>query len=1075
MLTTILATQSTGLISNVKLYASEVESESEQTSNLESTAASEADQTEEAATVAQSEEENTQGIASQTTTDELVTSAADSQESEDTNSELQSEVSNITAKVSINKNGALAKAQMRTPTDYVADSQLAEDENLSPYENQLRITANSGKSTIDITPTSKSKSLGEELSDQKVYYVMDEDGNINAGSTKQPRSYTGNLLTVLNGKIIDSDNAIARTNGGYDTTFYVYNSIADLKAEKDGVPISGGGFDATFIETVEEDGIYYDHIKISGYEGYTQAGNIQIVPAEMIQSRSYYAAEDGDWVYYSAIDPVTSTDYEKIVIDQAPTDVNEDTKYYSDDDINYYTDEILTNAKSSRAAVTYNSYFQNLPFRSASSYTAADYKAYLSAKGKKSSEYYNETSAFTAVQSKENVNSLMMFAMANHESAYGLSSYARACNNFFGRGAVDSDPDQACLQYSYPTATDGILAQSLFLQNGYFDVLDWRYAGIHVGNKASGMNVKYASDVDWGKKIANHAYMMDQYKGGKEENKYAILKVSGTAHVYKDSELTTKIKSSSKSSSHNFYDLSQMTGTSDTVNVAALMQTSDAYQIYVPTAVKNSSSVNCSYTRSKRGSYPNYEGRSSQSVESNTANYSCDYKSYSNNKYWIKKTSATKVINNQTVPVTTKTIKEYYPNNKVKFEFKVKANNNEIMYAYKYDENGKIVNKYTYQSGTIYGKSHGSHKKEKYWVTNGIVTKSETYNAKQQTVYKYEYYSGATLSNSDTKIKYRFNMNPSNQTIKDAYQYENGKKNIRTRVYVYKPNTKYGTHVRYLLNRYDLNPDTNAVKIAYRYRTGKSADGYSKIYTYQSNTVYGKQGQRTYNDVFWLKNSKKEISYAQKYQNGKVVKKYIYQPGTIYGTHGSHFKTIYWLSGSKVTKSESFNTHNQLVYLYEYYSGATLSNTSSHVKYQFNIDPNTQYIKNAYEYKKGSSKTRTKVFQYNSQTKYGAHTKNLRLRYDLKAGTNYIDAAYQYRTGVAKDGFSKIYTYNANTVYGKQTAKTFNEVYWIKNKQKEINYSIKYKNGEYYLKHTYTSGTIYGNNHSAHISSVEYY
>ena len=45
---------------------------------------------------------------------------------------------------------------------------------------------------------------------------------------------------------------------------------------------------------------------------------------------------------------------------------------------------------------------------------------------------------------------------------------------------------------------------------GYTDpVDDWRYMGSHVGNKGSGMNVRYASDPFWGEKIAGWYYRFD--------------------------------------------------------------------------------------------------------------------------------------------------------------------------------------------------------------------------------------------------------------------------------------------------------------------------------------------------------------------------------------------------------------------------------------------------------------------------------------------------------------------------------------------------------------------------------------
>lgn len=884
MLLMLLSTQFSGIISNVTLYASEIASEEPMsyaniTSELEVSSENEADSetemlSDEVVSEVKSSSPSSEAMQSETTN--VVTSDA-SERSEESNLDVD-------AQLEIIDDGALKSSVRAIPTDFRTDESLEENENLSSYENDLRLNANSGEASIKITPTSKSSKTESDLEGKEVYYTLDEEGNISSGSLKQPRSYEGNLITVYDGNIVGADSAIARTSGGYDTTFYVYSSISDLQSDVDGVPISGGGFDATYIETVKQDGVYYDHVKISGYEGYTEAGNIQIIPEELIQSRSYYTVEDGSWVYYSAIDPLTSTDYDVMAIGSAPSTAVAGTKYYSDDDMNYYTEQIIS--PNSETKVSYNSYFQNLPFRSSSGYSASNFKNYLKAKSKTNSEYYNETAAFRKAEDLESVNALMIFSMANHESAYGTSTYAKACYNFFGRGAIDSDPDKACQSYSYNTATDGILAQALFLENGYFDVLDWRYSGTHVGNKASGMNVKYASDVDWGKKISNHAYMMDQYMGGKEENKYAILQVSGVSHVYKDSGLTTKLKSSGDSSNLNFYDLSQMAGTSNTINVVALAQNNKGYQIYPPTSVKKDSGTDCSYTSSMRGSYPNYNGRSKISVATDTANYSCDYGSFSSSKYWVKK-SGTSVINNKSIPYTTKNIYEYYPNGKVKYKFVINSSTNNIEYAYGYDSNGKITDKYLYFSGTKYG-HHGDDIQTHIYMKNEKPTTAKTYNKEGKVAYYYQYYSDATLSNYTTHIQYRFNINTKTGYINDAFGYPNNGSKKRTRIYKYEPNTKYGHHGNRIVYKYETEPGSDVIYKAYRYNSNGDID---KAYEYQANTKWGQQGTKTFNNVFWLKGSEKEIDYAIKYKNGQKYIKYTYDPGTIYGkSHGKHIK-----------------------------------------------------------------------------------------------------------------------------------------------------------------------------------------
>lgn len=902
MLFVLLLSQFAVTIENVTLIASEIEAnelvEEESSSEVSSPQAdtssldSEVGSEEVASEIASETTSETVELASETISEEtsVVTDLSEATSSEEIpEDETDSEASNeVEAKITIDEDGTQTKQAKAMRSADNAEAKLKTGENVTTYENQERLEANAGLSTINITPTAKSMKSASDIEDQKVYYVLNDEGQIESGSVKQPRSYDGNLVTVLNGTIIDADSAIARTSGGYDYSFYMYESIEDVQSNTDGVPISGGGFDATYLGSEEVDGIYYDHLKISGYEGYTVSNNIQIVPQQLIKAQSYYIVENGDWVYYSAIDPVTSTSYDRIVLGSAPSDAKTGTKYYSNDDVNFTTASILS--EDIVPAVSYNSYFQNLPFRSTSEYSASDYNRYLKAKGKTSSEYYNETNAFTKAQDLENINSMMIFSMANHESAYGTSTYARACYNFFGRGAVDSDPDKACQQYGYNTATDGILAQALFLENGYFDVTDWRYSGTHAGNKASGINVKYASDVDWGKKLSNHAYMIDQYLGSKQEDKYAILKVTGNKNVYTSSSLKTSVKSSSDSASYNTYDLSPVAGTSNTVNVVALQQTSSAYQIYVPTSVKTSNSQDCSYTNSKRGSYPNYGGRSKVSVATNTANYSCDYKSWSNGRFWISK-SNTSVINSTKVPNATKYYYTYYSNGSVKMKYYVNSSTNTVNYAYMYDTNGNAIKKYEYYSGTKYNSSVQSHVYKVYYLNQGKLTSIRKYNSRRQLIYVYAFYDGATLSDYGHKIKYRFNLDPATNNIINTYGFAKGstKKN---QILTYFPETTYSQRVGNLAHKYLVTTGTDTMTKSYVF---DHAGNTTKVYTYIPNTQYGSYGTEYLKDVFWLKGSHSEIDYSITYRNGERYVKYLYDAGTILGqNHGQHISKKYY-------------------------------------------------------------------------------------------------------------------------------------------------------------------------------------
>ncbi len=788
----------------------------------------------------------------------------------------------ISAKMTIDETGASSK---------VRSSSVVNGENVSSSENQLRIDANAGEASIQISPETQQTSgerstRADDYENQEIYYRIDEQGNLSTGSLIEPKAAkldaNENLITVYNEQIVDASSAVARMSGGYNYTFYMYPSIDDLIAQENGVSMSGGGFDATFVESVKRDGKYYFHIKISGYDGYVNAADVQLIPSQLIKARSYYTVENGSWVYYSAIDPLTSDKYDKMEIGIAPSDAQVGVKYYSDDDINYYTDEIIS--KSANARVSYNSYFMNLPFRSESNYTATDFKNYLKSKGKTDSEYYNATSAFTDVQKLENVNALMIFAMANHESAYGTSGYARACYNFFGRGAIDSDPDQACEYYNYPTARDGILAQSLFLQNGYFNILDWRFSGTHVGNKASGMNVKYASDPDWGKKISNHAYMMDQYGGKKNEGKYSILEVTGIKHVFTGSDLKTNVKSSSGTTSLNYYDLSQMAGTSNTINVIATTQKDNAYQILVPTGVKQSSSSVCSYTPSKRGSYPNYEGRSKVSVATNTANYSCDYESYSAQKYWISK-SNTRLLAGPSIPNANSYKYTYYDNGKKKVRFTIDGETNDVIYAIAYDQEGRIERRYTYYPGAKYG-DQMNHKKVRFEVdpATQYMVNATKYDEQGRIISRFFYQDKTKYSDRKENYKFIYYIDPKTQYIDYMNKYNSDGKLISK--YLYFDKTTFANRSgRKSLIYYLQTGTTNVVK-CYKYNTNGNL---IRVYEYWGTPKYGTQGDHI-KYRFWMKPDF-IIDYARKYHdgaNGSPYYEYRYEKGTKYGqNHGS--------------------------------------------------------------------------------------------------------------------------------------------------------------------------------------------
>ena len=139
----------------------------------------------------------------------------------------------------------------------------------------------------------------------------------------------------------------------------------------------------------------------------------------------------------------------------------------------------------------------------------------------KNSKLLGLGAALKEAEKNERINALMILGIAINESDFGMSSKALTKNNLFGINAVDSNPDQAD---SFKTPEDSVKAlTSQYFNDKYLNITRPFYAnGGALGNKAFGINVRYASDPNWGQKNASFMYQADQFLGGKDIGKYEI-------------------------------------------------------------------------------------------------------------------------------------------------------------------------------------------------------------------------------------------------------------------------------------------------------------------------------------------------------------------------------------------------------------------------------------------------------------------------------------------------------------------------------------------------------------------------
>lgn len=444
-----------------------------------------------------------------------------------------------------------------------------------------------------------------------------------------PATYKSSADEIESGKVIKSQPTVFTTLGGANHMVAFYNSIEDAVNKNNPIPISGASYDGWYEDTFKQDGVNLAKVKIGGMEGYVDVSDIQIIPPTLVKARSFYQKENNNWIYYEANDPIMSDQYTTYNLGKAPRGVKNNTKYVLTGDEEY------TPMDGGKSVRSFN-YFQNLPGRVTTSYNANDFKRYLASRGRSDSQYYNATQAFFDAQNLKGVNALLLFAMANHESAYGTSYFARSCNNYYGRGAYDSDPGQACKIVGFDRPYDGAAAQAFFLSNDFFDTLDWRYYGSHPGNKASGMNVKYASDPNWGAKLASHMQQADAYLGSKDYNKYSIATTNGST-VYKDAALQQVQKVTGAGKPINDYN------TRPGIPVVVTGSDHGNYEIQLDNGRNLGPSGELFAIMAQHGQFPQYDGNSPYGafVPNGVSSFCTEYKNFDQNQGYVPGNSLT--------------------------------------------------------------------------------------------------------------------------------------------------------------------------------------------------------------------------------------------------------------------------------------------------------------------------------------------------------------------------------------------------------------------------------------------------
>lgn len=338
------------------------------------------------------------------------------------------------------------------------------------------------------------------------------------------------------------------------STMYIYQNPQAKDDSRYKSTFVSNHYEMAYVDTCNEDiydisanGKGYVQVVLNGFEGFADLEYTDLVPSKFIEKgiaiwlggRNVYDNEDPfkvvvrqnyyqiekkgnyyDLVFHfyrayptgavngnEALSSSISIDNAKNYLDAGMT---ANTKYFSNDGINFYSDSKLTK----KVATVYN-YYQFLSVRSKTNIKASVFDSFLYSQKGSNTVMKGSGSIFINAQNKYGCNALIIYAMACLESAYGTSGYAMNRNNLFGWSAYDDSPNDASYFSSVEVCVNEHMGRNL---NWFMDYTNRRYFGTCVGNKGSGFNVLYASDPYWGAKIAAIAYSIDKYSNNNDGN-----------------------------------------------------------------------------------------------------------------------------------------------------------------------------------------------------------------------------------------------------------------------------------------------------------------------------------------------------------------------------------------------------------------------------------------------------------------------------------------------------------------------------------------------------------------------------
>ncbi|KIL76520.1 S-layer homology domain-containing protein [Bacillus badius] len=443
-----------------------------------------------------------------------------------------------THKVAIGKNYKLDIIKGYSATTFSPLENVRRDHAAAFIYRLLEAQKTSG-STDPVTPTDpeppvdpEPENPGPAPADAYQVATIDAKGTITYASgwytsfdtAKQAMGQRGQELILKKNKIIhmqENSGIVFVSNSGATVNLYSDPGLTNAKS------YATKGSEVKYVTSTDS----YVKVSLGGKDYYIKPSDGQLVPFEGAPGRSFYRVVSGQLEHH-IYQPATKN-YVSYVIGKAPSFLSTGQKYYSWDNATFYNDQGRIVGKGYQ-------YFQLLSARTMTNYTATELNTFIKqalaereatgyAKYKdatKKSKLIGLGTTLKKVESEKRINALLILAMAIHESDYGMSAHAQKNNNLFGIAVYDSKPEEG---KSFPSPVECVYHLADGYLNDRYVVPNpagaWKQSisnGAAPGNKGVGINMKYASDIAWGGKVAGHMYRIDKALGSKDFGKYTI-------------------------------------------------------------------------------------------------------------------------------------------------------------------------------------------------------------------------------------------------------------------------------------------------------------------------------------------------------------------------------------------------------------------------------------------------------------------------------------------------------------------------------------------------------------------------